>query len=162
MDTPFCRRISGLISLSWPIICTSLISQSTALIIISHLGRLDNPEYLGAATLGNMMCNVTGFSLAFGFCSALDTLLSQANGAKLYRLMGLQSQRGMVMLTIASLPVGLIWFYLTEPTLHYGLGIEPQTAKLAGLWAKVITTGLWPSLMSAVLKKFLQACLLLL
>jgi Na+-driven multidrug efflux pump len=53
-----------------------------------------------------IISNITGYSLAFGMCSALDTLISQAYGAKRYELMGLQAQRAAVILTLFSIPIG--------------------------------------------------------
>ena len=52
---------------------------------------------------------VVGFSLAYGLCSALDTLISQAYGAKAYHLTGLYAQRAAVILTISSIPVAILW-----------------------------------------------------
>lgn len=51
-----------------------------------------------------------GFSLAYGLCSALDTLISQAYGAKAYRLTGLYAQRAAVILTLSSIPVAALWW----------------------------------------------------
>jgi MATE family multidrug resistance protein len=51
---------------------------------------------IGAATLGSMMCNITGYSVLYGMGTALDSLLSQAYGAKSYSLVGLYAQRAMV------------------------------------------------------------------
>ena len=102
-----------------------------------------------------MVCNITGYSLAIGMCSALDTLVSQAYGAKAYRLMGLHCQRAMVILSIASILVTYIWFQ-TEFILHHILLIDLETSTLSGKWTKVLAIGLWPSLMFEVLRKFLQ------
>jgi MATE family multidrug resistance protein len=55
-----------------------------------------NCSSLGAATLGSMMCNVTGYSVIYGMGTALDSMLSQAYGAKSYRMVGLYAQRAMV------------------------------------------------------------------
>jgi len=98
---------------------------------------------------------LSGFSLAYGFLSSLDALISQAFGARCYRLMGLYSQRAVIIMSIASIPIAFLWtetFYI----LHYGLGIDRQTAKLAGEWATILSFGLWPTLMFEILRKFLQ------
>jgi len=101
------------------------------------------------------MCNITGFSLAFGLCSALDTLISQAFGARLYRLMGLHTQKAIAILTISSIPVIILWTK-TGWILHNLLFIDKVTSELAGLWSSIIAIGLWPSLMFEILRKFLQ------
>ena len=66
-------------------------------------------------------CNITGYSLGFGFCAALDTLISQAYGAKLYSNIGLHVQRAIVILSLFAIPVGFIWLS-TERILKYSLG----------------------------------------
>eukprot|EP00607_Mallomonas_marina_P008797 CAMPEP_0182418716 /NCGR_PEP_ID=MMETSP1167-20130531/3085_1 /TAXON_ID=2988 /ORGANISM="Mallomonas Sp, Strain CCMP3275" /LENGTH=522 /DNA_ID=CAMNT_0024593049 /DNA_START=341 /DNA_END=1909 /DNA_ORIENTATION=+ len=98
---------------------------------------------------------MTGYSIAIGSCSALDSLVSQAYGAKAYKLMGLHCQRAMVILSIAVMIAISIWCQ-TEFILHTILGIEKDTAKLAGLWAKHYAIGLWPAVMFEILRKFLQ------
>ena len=112
------------------------------------------------------MFAIIGFSLAYGLCSALDTLVSQAYGAKLYRLAGLYTQRAAVILTLSSIPVGILWYVVyallksrnmflitihpvflfsyrsqTHIILQYGLAIPPDVAALAGTWARLITLG---------------------
>lgn len=143
---------------------------------INNEQHYSSAQYMGAATLANMMCNITGevfiynynininfiliqsnigFSLAFGFCSSLDTLISQAYGAKLYKLMGLYTQRAIVILTIASIPVGFIWLQ-TGYILHNFLFIDPIISSLAAKWSRILVIGLWPSLIFEILRKFLQ------
>jgi Na+-driven multidrug efflux pump len=56
-----------------------------------------------------MMANVTGNCVGMGFCMALDTLCSNAFGAQKYQLVGLQTQRVMVILTFMCVPIGLVW-----------------------------------------------------
>ena len=73
-----------------------------------------------------------GYSLAFGFLCSLDTFISQAYGAKCYKLMGLIAQRAVIIMSIASIPVALLWTQ-TGTILHVVLGIEPSTAYLAGI-----------------------------
>jgi Na+-driven multidrug efflux pump len=53
-------------------------------------------------------------SLAFGMCSALDTLVAQAFGAKRYMDMGLYAQRAIVILTVCAIPVCFLWTQVTH------------------------------------------------
>jgi MATE family multidrug resistance protein len=139
---------------SLPIICTALIQVLTQLITLGYIGRLDSAEYMGAVTLGNMVCNVTGYSLIFGLSTALDTLISQAYGAKMYSLMGLHAQRAIVILSLFTIPVVVMWTYTGE-FLYYVLSIEYDTSMLAGQWARYIRYGIWPALVFDILRKFL-------
>ena len=49
----------------------------------------------------------------------------------------------------------MIWC-MTHWILYYGLGIDRDTADIAGQWARYILFGLWPTLMFQILKKLLQ------
>ena len=89
--------------------------------------------------------------------------------------MGLIAQRAVIIMTIASIPVAVLWTQ-TGTILHLILGIEPSTAHLAGImlyfiykrthvivpwvsvgeWAKILAFGLWPSLIFEVIRKHLQ------
>jgi MATE family multidrug resistance protein len=70
--------------------------------------------------------------------------------------MGLHTQRAIVILSLAAIPVALIWSQ-TENFLRTALAIDATTAAHAGRWATISILGLWPSTMFEVLRKFLQA-----
>jgi Na+-driven multidrug efflux pump len=154
-DIPWAEEGPTLLRLALPIVFTALIQQIGSFITQSFVGRIQGDEYMGAVALGGMLCNVTGYSLSYGMCTALDALISQAYGAQEYRLLGLHTQRAMVILTLFSIPVGFIWWKTTWLLINV-LGIDPLIADLAGQWAHVLIIGLWPSLIFEILKKFLQ------
>lgn len=59
-----------------------------------------------------MWTNITGLSIVWGFSSALDTLASQAYGAREYNLVGLWTARFFVFFTCASLPIAAAWWWV--------------------------------------------------
>lgn len=152
-----CNHFKKLTELSFPMIINALIQEAQYTSTMIFVGRLGQAKYLGAATLGNMLCNITGYLLAFGLCSALDTLIAQAYGAKAFSLMGLHAQRAAVIMTIFSIPVAVVW-WKTEWIVYNILGIDADISRLAGFWAHWILLGLWPTLMFQVLRKLLQGC----
>ena len=87
-----------------------------------------------------MICNITGYSVMWGMCTALDALLSQAYGAKSYSLLGLHAQRAMVMFTVASIPIAAIWSQ-TDKVLYHLLAVDKEISHLACVWAKILTLG---------------------
>jgi multidrug resistance protein, MATE family len=87
----------------------------------------------------------------------LDTLISQAYGGKAYELVGLHVQRAIVILTLFTIPVALIWSS-SGFILHHLLFIDQSTARLAGTWSLYILPGLWPQLMFQILQRYLQGC----
>jgi len=157
MSVGLCTHFRKLTDLSLPMIVNAVILEAQYTSTMIFVGRLGEAKYLGAATVGNMLCNITGYSLAFGLCSALDTLVSQAFGAKEYGLVGLHAQRAAVILTIFAIPVGLIWWE-TDWFVYNVMGIDKEISYFAGQWARWILLGLWPTLMFQVLRKLLQGC----
>ena len=73
-------------------------------VFVGHLG----PRELGAATLGIMLTNITGFSIVWGGMTALDTLGSQSYGAGNYPRVGVLAQRCLAMSTVACVPVAIV------------------------------------------------------
>lgn len=66
--------------------------------------------------------------------SALDTLCGQAFGARQYHLLGIYKQRAMVILTLVSIPLAVVWFYTGEILLLFGQ--DPDIAAEAGTFAR--------------------------
>jgi hypothetical protein len=54
------KRLIPLASLASPIIFNAMIREITELSTIIFVGRCDDVVLIGAAILGNMMCNITG------------------------------------------------------------------------------------------------------
>ncbi|CAD5334692.1 unnamed protein product [Arabidopsis thaliana] len=119
--------------LSGPLIAVSLLQfclQVISVMFVGHLGSLP----LSAASIATSFASVTGFSFLMGTASALDTLCGQAYGAKKYGMLGIQMQRAMFVLTLASIPLSIIWAN-TEHLLVF-FGQNKSIATLAGSYAK--------------------------
>jgi MATE family multidrug resistance protein len=66
--------------------------------------------------------------------SALDTLCGQAYGGRRYNLLGIYKQRAMLLLTLVSVPLAIIWFYTGEILLLFGQ--DADIAAEAGTYAR--------------------------
>ena len=75
------------------------------LMFVGHIGTIE----MSAAALGNSFCNVTGFSLNVGLLSAMDTLVSQAHGAKEMRKIGQVTNQSLLMLGLVTLLMCPVW-----------------------------------------------------
>nr|CAB3467985.1 unnamed protein product [Digitaria exilis] len=104
--------------------------QMISLMYVGHLGEVP----LAGASMANSFATVTGFSLLLGMASALDTLCGQAFGAKQYRLLGINKQRAMLLLTLVSIPIAVAWFYTGKILLLCGQ--DPDIAAEAGTYAR--------------------------
>ena len=78
------------------------------MITLFFAGRVGEVE-LAAGTLAISFINVTGPSVYIGLASALETLSSQAFGAKNYRMVGIVLQRGVWILGITCLLTWVLW-----------------------------------------------------
>ena len=76
------------------------------LFFAGHLGEVE----LAAGTLGISFINITGpNSLFFGLASAVETLCSQAFGARNYSLVGVVLPRGVWILGITCILTWTLW-----------------------------------------------------
>ena len=145
-----------ILNIAWPMALSALteqVSRQATSMLVGHL----SPLFLGAATMGMMFVNVTGFSLCFGGMSSMDTLCSQAYGAENFHLVGTWAQRGALMLTFIMCPVIVaLWIWASAPVFKL-MGLDEITAELAGDYCQIYTLGLWPTLMTRAVAGFLRS-----
>ena len=156
---PLFLHLPALVSLAAPLILSAMLQQAAQITTFLFVGRLDSTA-MGAYALGNMLCNVTGYTLVYGMCTGLDTLIAQAFGAKHFHLMGLHAQRAILIISLCMIPVLVIWFQ-TAYILQHGLLINEGVAVMAGRWARLTSLGLWPTIIFEIMRRFLQVSSLL-
>ncbi|QCD92272.1 solute carrier family 13 [Vigna unguiculata] len=139
--------------LSWPMIFVSVFQFSLQLISLMFVGHLSELP-LAAVSLSTSIVNATGFMLMMGLSSALDTFCGQAYGAKQYHMLGVHTQAAMVVLTIVSIPISIIWVFL-EPILVL-LHQNKDVAALAQLYARYLIPSLSANALLRCIIKFLQ------
>jgi len=98
---------------------------------------------------------LVGLSFGIGFSMGLDTLCTQAFGAKKYKLVGLHFQRASVLITILCIPIIGFWMF-TEKILSLA-GVDPEISYNAQLWVHWLMPGLWPTLIFEAFKRYLIA-----
>lgn len=101
-------EIKGLFTLAWPTVLSHFFYHLVFMISLFFVGRLGEVE-LAAGTLAISFIKVTGISIFTGLCSALETLSSQAFGAKNFHLVGVVLQRGVWILGIMCLLTWTVW-----------------------------------------------------
>ncbi|XP_057425370.1 protein DETOXIFICATION 16-like isoform X2 [Lotus japonicus] len=117
---------------------------------VGHLGKLP----LSGASLGNSFASVTGFSVLLGMGSALETLCGQAYGAKKYHMLGVHTQRAMLVLLGLSIPLALIWFYTSN--ILIALGQDHEISAEAGTFNRWMIPALFAYGLLQCLNRFLQ------
>ncbi|XP_017973467.1 PREDICTED: protein DETOXIFICATION 17 isoform X3 [Theobroma cacao] len=96
--------------LAGPLVVVSFLQYSLLMIsvmFVGHLGELS----LASASMATSFAGVTGFSFMLGMGSALETFCGQAYGARQYHMLGVHMQRAILVLTLVSVPISLIWAF---------------------------------------------------
>eukprot|EP01132_Coremiostelium_polycephalum_P007380 gene7380-9065_t len=115
-------------------------------------GRLSREE-LAAAALANTWTYCTA-ALAIGIANAMDTLISQAYGAKNYKMVGLTLQRATIVGTAASVVVAVL-YCLTEYFLLL-VQQDKEHSRMAFKYALYLIPGIWFEGQTKILQKYLQ------
>jgi len=101
-------ELSILLTSSFLLTCSLVLQFLQVAIALLFVGRIGKEE-LAAVSLACLTANVTGWSVFQGLASALDTLCPPAYGAGLKKMVGLHTQRMVVLLFCSSIPISLFW-----------------------------------------------------
>jgi MATE family multidrug resistance protein len=116
------------------------------------LGRLEDDAMAAAALGGSWHSSALYFGIGVSF--AMDTLVSQAYGARNYRFIGVVFQNALVVAVLIYLPIALA-FWFTEPVLVL-LKQDPRLANLAGQYNRWLIPGVLPLLIYRAQTQYLQ------
>ncbi|KAI6660815.1 hypothetical protein LOD99_10212 [Oopsacas minuta] len=121
--------------LAWPCAITSFGSQLLPVISLFFTGHIGEGVYLDGAALALSFSNISCKSIMIGLSSGMDTLCSQAYGAKNYPLVGLYFQRALLIGLVTSIPIIAVCLN-AEPILII-IHQDPQVAAIAGKYLKI-------------------------
>lgn len=102
-----------------------------------------------------MTANITGYAVYHGLATSLDTLAAQAYGSGRKHLVGLQLQRMVFFLWLVTIPIACVWLFGTQ--ILQALVPEKETARLAGLYLKILLVGAPGYAAFEAGKRFVQA-----
>ncbi|OAL40451.1 hypothetical protein AYO20_00187 [Fonsecaea nubica] len=138
IHTTWQREAKVIARYSAPLMVTFMLQYSLTVASIFTVGHIGTVE-LGAVSLASMSANITGYAIYQGLATSLDTLCAQAYGSGRKKLVGLQMQRMIYFLWTITIPIAIIW--LLADKILLALVPEPEVAKLAGLYLKVVLCG---------------------
>ncbi|KAF2792783.1 mate family transporter [Melanomma pulvis-pyrius CBS 109.77] len=140
---------------SLPVIVAYALQNSLQTISVLIVGRL-SPEALATAAFSYMFAMATGWLVALGGTTAIDTIASASfTGSKNKHDLGIILQRSFVVLTLFYLPVAVLWIF-SEP-LFKVLGQEDYIARDSAKFLSVLVPGGIGYIYFEALKKYLQA-----
>ena len=122
-----------------------------SLLFMGHIGEGVN---LDGAALAISFSNVTCKSLIIGFSTGMDTLCSQAYGAKNYRLVGLYFQRALLIGLLLCLPI--IALCLNAEPILILIHQDSEVAAVAGMYLKILCVANPAIAIYFISRKFLQ------
>jgi len=148
------RLVASLVIDSIPVILSYILQNSIQTVSIVITGRL-GPEELSAAAFSMMLAYVTGWCIALGGGSALDTLGSQAfTGGTRSTDLSVHFQRCVALLWILLIPVGVLWAFM-EPVL-LAIKEPPRLCKDVQDILRILLFGAPGYIAFESLKKYLQ------
>ncbi|XP_022761229.1 protein DETOXIFICATION 55 [Durio zibethinus] len=127
------EELKRIINIGFPIAAMSLVGYLRNMILVVCMGRLGSLELAGGA-LAIGFTNISGYSVISGLAMGMESLCSQAFGSRNLSVASLTLQRTIIMLLLASIPIGLIWFNL-EP-LMLSINQNPDITKVASLYCR--------------------------
>ncbi|KAF1982219.1 MATE family multidrug resistance protein [Aulographum hederae CBS 113979] len=154
INTTWQRETKVIARYSRSLVLTFLLQYSLTMASIFTVGHIGKVE-LGAVSLASMTATITGYSVYQGLATSLDTLCPQAYGSGRKTLVGLQLQRMVYFLWCVTIPVAVIW--LCGTWILEAIVPEKETARLAGLYLKVLLAGAPGYAAFESGKRFLQA-----
>ena len=148
--------LSHLFGIGWAVALQLFVQLSSGLVGFVVIGRYEDEEVEAAFGLGNTLCNLCGRFILLGLGAGLDTLASQAWGAKAYTQVGLYGLRALlILLVLACAPLSAVWWYSSPilVALHQNGTIADHTA----VYARVSLPGLYAMALYVVLSKLFLA-----
>ena len=140
---------------SVPVILAYTLQNSLQTFSVLIVGRL-SPEALATAAFAYMFAMATGWLIALGGTTAIDTLASATfTGSKNKTDLGIILQRSFIILFLFYIPIAVMWAF-AEPIFNV-LGQEPYLARDAARFLWVLIPGGIGYIYFEAMKKYLQA-----
>ncbi|KAL0457427.1 UNVERIFIED_CONTAM: protein DETOXIFICATION 55 [Sesamum latifolium] len=127
------EELKNIVDIGFPVLIMGIFNYLKNMISVACIGRLGSLELAGGA-LAIGFTNITGYSVLFGLAMGMEPLCSQAFGSKNFTIVSLTLQRTIILLLLASIPIGMLWIYL-EPLLLW-LHQEPEVVHIASLYCQ--------------------------
>lgn len=143
-----------LVLMAVPNMMAFVASFAVNLITFACLSARDEPKLLGAVGLGSLIGNIMGFAIGIGLTSVLDTLVSQAVGARNHYLAIVHLNRARIISVLVSIPCCLLMWQTEWMLVH--LAQDPETSALAALFVQGTCWGLIPYFFCNALNSFMR------
>ncbi|KAF1778481.1 Multi antimicrobial extrusion protein [Phytophthora cactorum] len=148
------QEAGALLALALPSALSTYCYFAVSITELSVMGHLGVDE-LAAVAYAQLCLDVSTLVFMQGFNGGMNSLCSQAFGAKNYHLVGEYTLLTSLLITVACAPMALFWWNLDSLLLTSG--VAEHVAFLAGQYGRLSLLWLWPRSMFQVLASFYQA-----
>ncbi|KAL7616504.1 hypothetical protein Lser_V15G01065 [Lactuca serriola] len=142
------------LKLAGPLCLVSFLDYSLQIIsvmFIGHLGELS----LSVASMASSFAAVTGSHFLLGTGSVLETFCGQAYGAQQYHMLGVYTQRAMLVLMLIAIPISIIW--TCTGTIFIWFGQDVEISMKAETYTRWLIPSIFPYGILQCQFRFLQA-----
>ena len=154
---PAWRRDAGaLLRLSLPLVLTALFTRTLMVQDLILIGHFVDTDAVAATALGTTLYQMFYYFL-LGMGSAVDTMCSQSHGAGAHVDTVLWAQRGLLILSLASVPMMVVLGLGSEWILRAVMLQDAGVAAMAASYVRILLIGMPASICFDVLVKFLQS-----
>ncbi|EQC37367.1 hypothetical protein SDRG_05584 [Saprolegnia diclina VS20] len=153
---PFSTRdeLKSLAGLAAPILCSNLALFGMSLTVLISAGHLGSAQ-LTAVAYSQMLFDITILVFTYGFVAGQAALSAQAYGAGNLPLVGRYCQMTCVIVSLACVPIGALWWFTGD--LLFAGGVSATTAAHATAYAHYAMPGLLPRLLFHVLSIYFKS-----
>lgn len=138
-----------------PVILAYMLQMSLQTITVVVVGH-SSPQNLAVAAFSMMFAAVTGWMIALGGTTALDTLASSAfTGSESKQDLGILLQRAFLVFGIFYIPIAIIWAF-SNP-IFLALGQNPEISYQSSRFLTALIPGGLGYIYFETMKKYLQA-----
>ncbi|KAE8711924.1 Fanconi anemia group I protein-like [Hibiscus syriacus] len=127
------EEVKKITDIGLPIAAMSLVGYLRNMVLVVCMGRLGSLELAGGA-LAIGFTNISGYSVLSGLASGMESLCGQAFGSRNLSMATLTLHRTIMMLLLASVPIGLIWFNLEA--LMLSINQDADISRVASLYCR--------------------------
>ena len=131
-DSELKREILLLAKLAGPLVVSSFSDYMGKVLTTIFAGHFLSTDEFDGVAMGNTMTNITGYSMIIALASPMDSLCTQANGARNWKLYSLTVHRALICTALFLIPVIILWLNMNK--LLVLCGQDPVIADYVYQW----------------------------
>ena len=113
-DADLNRELWTLSKLAVPLMVAAASDYFGKVLTSIFAGQILTTEEFDAVALGNTVTNITGCSMILAFASPMDSLCTQANGARNWKLFSATVRRALICTTLLLIPIVILWLNMEQ------------------------------------------------